>query len=150
MGPDLLSFLSHHPYIRRDCGRHLYGPFSRSTGKTALEPPGTPCQRWQLDHQSEHTRPDCGSLRQIFRDGRRRSARPRSDCSATASAGLQLEHSRRLPTDRLELCMCIDVSRSVTTITVGLWRPQHAAANTSLREGVETMKTNNPLIVLLA
>jgi outer membrane protein TolC len=46
--------------------------------------------------------------------------------------------------------MRIDLYRSVTTIALGLWRPEHATADTSLREGVEIMKTNTELFLLLA
>src|ERR1700683_4392226 len=46
--------------------------------------------------------------------------------------------------------MRIDLCRSVTTIALGLWRPERAAADTGLREGVEVMKTNAALFLLVA
>ena len=101
-------------------GAIYMGHFVARTRKAALEPPGTSRQRWRLDHRSEHSRHDRRSLRQIVRHGRRGSARHRSDCSPAASTGLQLEHSRRVPADRLELRMRIDLCRSVTPIALGL------------------------------
>jgi len=46
------------------------------------------------------------------------------NCSPAASAGLQLEHSRWVLADRLELRMRIDPCRPVAPITLELWRPK--------------------------
>ena len=142
VGADLFGFFSHDPDIRWHRRCHLHGPLPSSTGKTALEPPSTPRQSWQLDHRSEHLCHDRRSLPEIARYCCRGRPCGRSDCSPSASSGLQPEHYRRVPTHRLELRMCIDPCRSVTTIAFGLWRPEHATADTSLREGLEIMKTN--------
>src|SRR6266481_2056992 len=46
--------------------------------------------------------------------------------------------------------MRIDLCRTAAPIAVGLWRPEHATADTSLREGVEIMKRNAALFLLIA
>src|SRR6266853_6060859 len=45
--------------------------------------------------------------------------------------------------------MRIDPCRFAAPIAVGLWRPEHATADNSLREGVELMKRNAALLLLI-
>ena len=69
-----------------------------------------------------------------------RSPRGRSDCGPTSSSGLQLEHHRRIPADRLELRMRADSRRAAAQITIELWRPKCHPADTGRRKGVKIMK----------
>jgi len=55
-----------------------------------------------------------------------------------------------VPSYCVELRMRIDLCRSAAPIAIGLWRPEHATADTSLREGVQVMKRNAALFLLMA
>src|ERR1700675_4877102 len=46
--------------------------------------------------------------------------------------------------------MRADLCRAAAQIAAGLWRPERATADTSLREGVEIMKRNAALFLLMA
>jgi len=65
-----------------------------------------------------------------------------------ASSGIQPQHYRWIPADRLELRVRADSCRSVAQITVELRRPQHGPADTGHREGVETMKRKAILLLM--
>src|SRR5882724_13658803 len=86
---------------------------------------------------------------QIVRDDSCRGTRGRSDCGPHAPSGLQPEHYRRIPVDRLELRVRADSCSSVAQITFELRRPQRGPADTEPREGVEIMK-RRALFLLMA
>src|SRR5690348_9882167 len=77
---------------------------------------------------------------EIVRVGSCRCPCSRFDCGSHAPSGLQPEHQRRIPADRLELRLRLDFRRSVAPIAVELWRLEHHPANADRREGVEIMK----------
>src|SRR5712692_6521756 len=148
MGSYFIGFLSHRPHIWRHRRRHLYGPFCSATRKAALKLAGNARQQRRLAHRSEHSYDDRRCLCQIIRLGNCRGSRGRSDCGPRATSGVQPQHYRWIPADRLELRVRADSCRSVAQITVELRRPQHGPADTGPREGVETMKRKAILLLV--
>src|SRR6202008_3104868 len=104
------------------------------------KPPRTPRHRWRLDPHSDLSRHDSRAICQIVRPGRCRGSLGRPDRGSTSPSGIQPEHHRWIPANRLELRMRADLRRAVAQITIELWRHEYHPADTGRRKGTEIMK----------